>query len=209
VTERMRKIVLEWGRLATAIGAMTAVASAVLSMVAVLLWSAFGEAIVKNAGVATADEMQSVKDKVDDLLRRVVVLARPDQISHYRDLPQSVEAECFAGAMCAVTVFVERDSRALDCKLIPERTQFLLAQNNLTYAVPAARQGTAINVGSSPRALEPSFRVPRGVHPGPVRVVLVSHYEGCLWQTDGEPPATQESPLFTIQIGSRSEDAAP
>jgi len=202
MTERMRKVIIEWGRLATAIGAMTAVASAVLSMVAVFLWSAFGEAIVKSAGVATAEEMQSVKDKVDDLLRRVVVLARPDQISHYRDLPQSVENECFPGEMCAVTVFVERDSRALDCNLVPERTQFLLAQNNLTYAVPAARQGTAIDVGASPRALEPSFRVPLGVQPGPVRVVLVTHYEGCLWQTDGVPPAMQESPMFEITIGS-------
>lgn len=204
MTEKMHRALVEtlttWSRLVIAASVITAAATTVLSGIIALAFQLWGAALLSAAGVATSDEMTRVKDKVDDLLRRVVVLARPDQIAHYRDLPVPLGGFCFPGEDCVILVFVERDIRALECELIPDSTQLIVTQNGRTFAVPAKVRGTAVNVGTSPRALEPTFPLPRSLEPGEVTARIDSHYTDCLWQTNGDPPATQASPDFKITI---------
>lgn len=200
MTQRMRNLLIHWAQVVTAAAVITSVASAVLSTAIWIVFSVWGAYLLAAAGVATSAEMAGVKDKVDDLLRRVVVLARPDQIVHYRDLPVPLNGACVRGRPCAIVIFAERDLRALECQVIPDRTRLLVTQGNRTWEIPAVQRGAAVNLGPSPRALEPTFLLPQSLQVGEAQAEILSGYTGCLWQTDGEPPATQLSPQFKINV---------
>ena len=212
----MRRVIIEWGRLATAITVMTTVATTVLSFVVFVVFQVWGAQILSVAGVATSQELERSREQssqqfaaiqadLRELSGRVVVLARPEQIVHYRDLPQALNGSCAPGGECVTVIFAERDLRALDCQVVPRRTQFLLTQGARTYAVPAVQRNNAINLGPSPRALEPAFVMPRSVSPGKVSAIIESHYENCLWQDDGEPPVVERSPVFQIEVTSQGD----
>lgn len=203
MTERMRAQIIEWGKLIGAAAVITTVASSVLSFVVGIVFVVWGATLLKMAGVATSEEVVSLKGQVDDLRRLATVLARPDAIAHYRDLPAPLGGTCYPGEECTIIVFAERDIRALECRVIPGRTELQITQGSRTFAVPAIQRGTAVNLGASPRALEPSFLIPRSVQGGEVTAHIVSHYTDCAWQIAGEPPAVQESPEFHITIGER------
>lgn len=201
MTERMRASIIEWAKLIGAATVITSVASGVLSFIVSIVFFVWGAQLLTAAGVATSQEMAAMKQTVDDLLRRVTVLARPDQIAHYRDLPVALHGECYPGEECTIVVFAERDIRALECRIIPGRTELLLTQEARTFTVPAVQRGTAVNLGPSPRGVEPTFLLPRSLDPGEATARIISHYTGCLWQIDGQPPVSQESPQFRITIG--------
>lgn len=201
MTERMRSALIEWAKLIGAAAVITSVASSVLSFVVTVAFFVWGAQILAAAGVATSDEMAAVKSRVDDLLSRVVVLARPERIAHYRDLPIPVGGQCYGGEECSISIYVERDLRALECRVIPGLAQLLVTQDSRTFAVPIITRNDPVNVGSSPRALEPTFLLPRSVESGEVSAHIETHYTNCLWQTNGQPPVVESSPQFKIKIG--------
>lgn len=217
MTQHMRQKVIEWGHLVVAASVITTVSAAIISFLLTVVVNLWGAAILNVLGVATAEEVKAIKDtarqemvilneKMDDLLRRIVVLARPEQIVHYRDLPEAVQGFCYAGEECSIVIFAERDPRALECKIMPSETRLLIVRDDRTYEIPSVNRGTAVNLGTSPRALEPRFIIPQSVGEAEVEAILSTEYTGCLWQTDGQPPVHQESPSFPIEVRVREED---
>lgn len=200
MVERLKATIKEWGQLAVAISAMAGVASVVVGISVTLVFSAYGAVILERAGVATAREVTALRIQVEDVLQRMKVLARPEQIAHYRDAPNVLGGECFRGRACTIVVFAERDIRALECRLIPNETRLEITQNARTWSVPPERNRPAVNLSTSPQTVEPTFVMPQSIEPGEASAIIVSHYTDCLWQTDGEPPATQDSPRFKITI---------
>jgi len=201
----LKATVKEWGHLAVAISAMTAVASGVLAAVFTILFNAFGPQVINTLGIATAKEVDHVRDQLDDVLRRMVVLARPEQVVHYRDAPFALGGECSRGQECTIVLFAARDPRSVECRLIPTETRLQLTQNARTWSVPPVLGRPPTNLSTSPQTVEPRFILPRSIRPGNVSATVVTAYEGCMWQDDGVPPVTQASPKFDINIIPRNE----
>jgi hypothetical protein len=132
-----------------------------------------------------------------------VILSRPDSIAVYREPPRPVAGFCAAGEECVISVFAERSQRALECRIIGPRSELLILSGGREYVGTVNPSRRALNLGGSPRALEPTFQLPIGVPAGPATAIIRSYYTDCAWQIDGQPPAVQDSPVFTLEISGR------
>lgn len=162
-------------------------------------WKLWGQEAIDAMGLATSEEVQRVETAITEIRGQIVVLSRPDEIVHYRDLPRAV-APCRAGEPCAITIFAERDVRALDCRIVPGRTELLVVTGSREYVAGSLSNRPATNLPAAPRALEPTFQLPRGLPPGPATAIIRSYYTDCPWQTGGQPPAIQDSPQFPLEV---------
>lgn len=174
---------------------------------AVALWNSYRVELIANAGLATSEDIGELKTALEEaalsftaLSRQIVVLSRPDNIAVYREPPRPVTGQCKAGDDCVVSVFAERSQRALDCRIIGPRTELLILAKGREYIGTPASTRPASNLQNSPRALEPTFKLPLGVPTGPATAIIRSYYTDCSWQIDGDPPAIQDSPPFSMEI---------
>ena len=175
--------------------------------IALTLWNIYRDDIVETAGVATREDVIRLEAALSEaavsftqLSRQIVVLSRPDTIAHYREPPRALGGSCMAGEACTISVFAERAQRALECRLLGPRTELLILIEGREYVAPPDGQVPGTNLQSRPRALEPTFRLPRGVPEGVATAMIRTYYTGCSWQIDGEPPALQDSPTFDLEI---------
>lgn len=204
MTESTRAAIFEtltsWSRLITAATIITGAVSFILSTATVIVFKVWGATLLSMAGVATSTEMREMQATVNDLLQAVTVLARPERVAYYRDLPRIVTPTCAPGEECAAAIYVERDTKAVECRVIPGATQVLVTQDNVTYALPVISPRQVVNVGASSRGLELGFELPTALRPGEARAVIETQYTNCLWQTNGQPPVIEASPEFVINI---------
>lgn len=176
----------------------------------VTVWNANRETVIAEAGLATREDIDELKtavreasDAFNTLSRQIVILSQPENIVNYRDLPVQVHS-CRAGQdACAIAIFAERDARATECRIVPQRTELMIISGSREYiaSVSPGRPGT--NLPASPRALEPTFDIPLSLPPGEARAVIRTYYRGCPWQQGPEadqPPVVQDSPVFTLTI---------
>ena len=175
--------------------------------IAFLLWSAYRDDIIETAGIASSEDVRRLESALTEaaqsftqLSRQIVVLSRPDVIASYREPPRPTDGFCMAGQDCTISVFVERSPRAVSCQIIGPRSELLMLIDGREYAAPPITLLGVINLESTPRALSPTFAVPRGVPAGTATATIRTRYTGCTWQIDGEPPAIQDSPIFELEI---------
>lgn len=180
---------------------------------ALAVWNAYRDDIVSTAGLATREDIHALERTIFEasqnfatLSRQIVVLSRPENVVNYRDIPSAAGGSCVAGEVCVISVFAERDQRATECRIIPEKTELLLLSNNREYVASPSSGRTPNNLPSQPRALEPRFTLPVTVPEGNATAIIRTFYTNCLWQVNGQPPVAQDSPPFNIQItSSRNE----
>jgi hypothetical protein len=192
------------------IGAILTIAAALWvpgMVIATALWIAYGQRAVDALGLASAKDIERLEGIVADtsssihlLARQVTVLSQPENITLYRDLPIAVEGFCVPGEACAISIFAERDVRAIDCRVIAGRTEMLIISQGREYVANATPNRPGTNLSASPRALEPTFVIPSGIQPGPARAIIRAYYTECPWQVNGQPPAIQDSPTFPLTI---------
>lgn len=178
----------------------------------------FADRVREELGLASSEQITTLTEALSDLkaetkaqsdatqaqigeMRRLVDIAlRPDEIVHYRDLPRAAERECEAGEACAIVIFAERDPLAVDCRIIPGRTELRITAEGREYVARSLPNRMATNLAPRPQALEPTFALPVSLPPGPATALIRSYYTNCQWQRDGVPPAVQDSPFFTLEI---------
>jgi hypothetical protein len=192
------------------IGAILTIAAALWVpgvVIATALWIAYGQRAVDALGLASAKDIERLEgivaetsETINLLARQVTVLSQPENITLYRDLPAPVEGYCEAGEACAISIFAERDVRAIDCRIVPGRTEMLIFSEGREYVANVPRDRPGTNIGAAPRALEPTFIMPSGIQPGPARAIIRAFYGECPWQVNGQPPAIQDSPTFPLEI---------
>lgn len=218
MTERMRQAVIDWGRMLTALTVIGAFFSVIILSVASWWWNARGPALIELSGLATREDIQATEERfgvrigalseqvstlantVDQQARTVAVLAQPEDIAIYRDLPRPVGGEsCIPGEVCTLLVYAVRDPRAIDCRV--SGVELVMTARGIEYRQPIIRSGPPTNIGTVAQGLEPSFNLPlslRGL--SEVTAQIVTRYTSCPWQVDGMPPAIGVSPEFTLHL---------
>lgn len=218
MTERMRQAVIDWGRMLTALTVIGAFFSVVMAAMASWAWTIWGPGLIEQSGVATRTDIQATEERfgvrlgalsdqvstlantVDQQARTVAVLAQPEDIAIYRDLPRPVGGEhCVPGEICTLLIYVVRDPRAVDCRVTG--AELVMTARGVEYRQPIIRTGTPNNVGITAQGIEPSFNLPlslRGLSEVPAQIV--TRYIDCPWQVDGMPPAIGVSPEFTLHL---------
>lgn len=198
---------IEAARWVTAAIILSAFIWSVGGFIALALWNTYRNDIIETAGLASSEDIGELKAALQEaavsftaLSRQIVILSRPDQITLYREPPSPVAGFCAAGEDCVISVFAERSQRALDCRILGPRTELLILSHGREYVGAMVSQKPASNLQSSPRALEPAFRLPLGIPVGPATAIIRSYYTDCAWQIDGQPPAIQDSPSFPLEI---------
>lgn len=204
----------EAARWIAALSVISAFIWSVGGFLALMIWNTYREEVISAAGIASREDVLRVEHALSeaaasfsDLSRQIVILSRPEDISNYREPPRPLNG-CEAGGECTVSVFAERSSRATECRIDGEQTQLLLLTGGREYIATPVQQREATNLGTSPRSLEPTFQLPRGIPKGPATAIIRTYYYDCLWQAveqpgdtqRRQPPAIQDSPPFTIEV---------
>jgi hypothetical protein len=174
--------------------------------IAFMIWNTYRSDVIAAAGIASREDVARVELALTDaatsfatLSRQIVILSRPDNIALYREPPRVVNG-CEAGSTCTISIFAERSPRALECRIIGSRTELLLLAEGREYVATPSPQRQVTNLDNRPRALEPTFQLPRGIPRGPATAIIRSYYGDCAWQINGEPPAIQDSPPFIVEV---------
>ena len=180
------------------------------------VWSLYKDDIIATAGLATREDFQQLESTLSQaatsfatLSRQIIVLSRPDNVVLYREPPKPVLGNCTAGETCRISIFAERTQRALECRVLGEKTELLILRDGREYVASPVIERPATNLQGQPRALEPQFTLPRGVPAGPSTAIIRSHYTDCTWQLDGDPPVIQDSPTFDLNILPSKEAIIP
>lgn len=191
-----------------AIGAIASMVWLSFALIATLVWRSYGQEWIKEIGLVTREDVlriearqEAMAEKLATMAEQIVILSRPDDVVHYRDLPRPSQGYCKPGEVCPITIFAERDLRAVDCRVVPGITEMFIVIDNREYVANTAPNRPGTNLSASPRALEPRFILPLGLPAGQAVAMIRSHYIGCPWQDDeGDPPVIQDSPRFPLEI---------
>jgi hypothetical protein len=170
------------------------------AFIGLLVWRTAGESVIAAAGVASASDVARIESSISIITRQLVVLARPDNIVLYRDVPHALNDQCRPGQPCPVAVYAERDPRAIECEIIPGTTELLIYSGEREYRAPVRPNAQTTNLAGAPRTVEPVFIMPQSLPLGSARGTIRTTYTDCLWQIEGEPPAVQDSPVFDLEI---------
>jgi hypothetical protein len=192
------------------VGALMMLAAAVWTPGVIFLtgaWVIYGKSVVNGLGLATQEDIARIEFRIEDaasslqgLTREITILSRPEDVVNYRDLPVPAGGFCQVGKNCVLTVFAQRDPAAAECR-VTSAEMVIISQGREYVALPdPTRQ--PINLGPAPRAVEPTFQLPLTISTGPARAIIRTHYNSCPWQIDGQPPVTQDSPSFPLEIRS-------
>jgi hypothetical protein len=211
---------IEAAKFLSALSVIVSVASIIL--VTLITWSfnLWGPQLIERSGLATTQDIRATESRFEGALtglseqvsslassvelnaRTVAVLAQPEDIAIYRDLPRPVNGTCEAGSVCTLLIYAVRDPRAIECKILPGRAELVIESGGIEYRQRIVSRGNTTNIGTVAQGLEPSFMIPRSLAgQSQVTGTIVSYYEDCPWQDrDGQPPAIGFSPEFTIQL---------
>ena len=207
VIKKIQMSTMEAARWIAALSVISAFIWSVGGFLALVICNTYRDEMIRTAGLASSEDVRRLErtladaaDNFASLSRQMVILSRPEDVVNYRESPSAVNGACVAGEACAVAVFAERSQRAAECQIIGNRTELLILTNGREYVARPVPNRRATNLRPAPRALEPVFMLPSGVPEGPSRSIIRSYYTGCFWQTDGEPPVIQDSPIFDLTI---------
>lgn len=196
----------EAARWIAALSVISAFIWSVGGFIALLLWSSYKDELITTAGLATKEDVLRLQETLSEaaesfslLSRQIVVLSRPENVTIYRESPKPIDGACSVGETCRISIFAERSPRATECRIIPNLTELLILIKGREYVATPSPNRQAINLQLQPRALEPAFILPQGIPIGRGTAIIRTHYAGCSWQIDGQPPVVQDSPAFEIE----------
>lgn len=185
---------------------LSSILSVLITAIFIGLGVMFGDTIREKLNIASAEDISQISialneihDQLDLLKRQVAIAARPDSVSQFIVPPTPTEGFCVAGEECRFSVLIERDERALSCKLVPGATHLVMTVDSVEYTAAVSRP-RGQNVGPRPTGAEPKFDIPLNIPKGAVLGQIVTEYVDCDWQVDGVPPTILESPFFEFEI---------
>lgn len=216
----MKLALYESAKALSALSVVISVASVILVTLITWSWELWGPQLIARSGLATTQDILATENRFDGALtglseqvsslansvemqaRTVAVLAQPEDIAIYRDLPRPVGGGyCVPGEHCTLLIYAVRDPRAVACRVIPGRAELVITHGQIEYRQRIQRRTDPTNLGTVAQGLEPAFMIPlslAGVEQ--VSATIVSYYDNCPWQIDGQPPAIGYSPEFTIPL---------
>lgn len=173
-------------------------ARAILALIMLLVWAIYQGTLLV---MAERERLAAVERAVLKLTRAVEILARPRQVEEWGPRTRAV-GEC-SHERCLVAIEARRAPGAQECKLMEERTKWVVTSMR-DYAQRGARPRE-----TSERMKDMSeeygeilfdIEIPRTTPEGAFDLRVITHYEGCPWQEDGHPPTSSVSNDLRMEL---------